>query len=63
MDSKNYEIKDFTKIKFEAPVPDLLDSQLSSCVDFFQEDQIFSLFQGSEIQFLIFKNLILIYLN
>ena len=38
MDSKNYEIKDFTKIKFEAPVPDLLDIQLSSWVDFLQED-------------------------
>ena len=38
MDAKNYEIKDFTRIKFEASVPDLLDIQLSSWIDFLQED-------------------------
>ena len=38
MDAKNYEIKDFTRIKFEAHVPDLLDIQLSSWIDFLQED-------------------------
>ena len=38
MNIREYELKDFTKIKFEAPVPDLLDIQLSSWVEFLQED-------------------------
>ena len=38
MNIREYQLKDFTKIKFEAPVPDLLDIQLSSWVEFLQED-------------------------
>ena len=38
MDVKNYEIKDFTRINFQASIPDLLDIQLSSWIDFLQED-------------------------
>ena len=39
MDSKNNVlIKDFTKVNFDLPTPDLLDIQVASWIDFLQED-------------------------
>ena len=38
--NKKYEIKDFTKIKFTIPTPDLLDLQIASWIDFIQEDKL-----------------------
>ena len=40
MGKNNYEIKDFTKIKFNIPTPDLLDLQIASWKDFIQEDSL-----------------------
>ena len=40
MSKNNYEIKDFTKIKFNIPTPDLLDLQIASWKDFIQEDSL-----------------------
>ena len=40
MNTDTYEIKDFTKIKFNIPTPDLLDLQVASWKDFIQEDQL-----------------------
>ena len=36
--ASNCQLKDFTKIKFDLPIPDLLDIQRSSCIEFLQED-------------------------
>jgi len=38
--NKKYEIKDFTKINFSIPTPDLLDLQIASWIDFIQEDKL-----------------------
>ena len=40
MNTDNYELKDFTKIKFNIPTPDLLDLQVASWKDFIQEDSL-----------------------
>jgi DNA-directed RNA polymerase subunit beta len=40
MNKDSYEIKDFTKIKFNIPTPDLLDLQIASWKDFIQEDSL-----------------------
>ena len=36
----NYEIHDFSKIKFNIPTPDLLDIQLASWKEFLQEETL-----------------------
>ena len=33
-----FELKDFTKINLNVPIPDLLDIQVASWIDFLQED-------------------------
>ena len=38
MKSRQFELKDFTKINLDVPVPDLLDIQIASWKDFLQED-------------------------
>ena len=38
MKNRILEIKDFTKIKFDVDLPDLLDIQRSSWIEFLQED-------------------------
>ena len=38
MKSRNYELKDFTKTKTDFSIPDLLDIQVASWIDFLQED-------------------------
>ena len=38
--NEKYDIKDFTKIKFTIPTPDLLDLQIASWIDFIQEDKL-----------------------
>ena len=38
MKSRNYELKDFTKTKTNYSIPDLLDIQIASWIDFLQED-------------------------
>ena len=34
----NFELKDFTKVNLNVPIPDLLDIQIASWIDFLQED-------------------------
>ena len=40
MSKNNIEVKDFTKVSLDAPVPDLLDIQIASWIDFLQEETL-----------------------
>ena len=40
MKNNNIEVKDFTKVSLDVPVPDLLDIQIASWLDFLQEDTL-----------------------
>ena len=40
MSKNNIEVKDFTKVSLDVPVPDLLDIQIASWLEFLQEDTL-----------------------